>query len=669
MKYPINKTYLLWGILGLVLAGNIFFYCIIPDREEEMFKEAMLQAHGNREELEKVLKYYEKEPEKLEAAKFLIRNMSGLYSYTGEMLDSFRIALDQYVDSYSYDKKRFGYLENFPYEQVRLRYDIETITAEYLIENIEYSFKVWKEMAWGKHIPMDHFCELILPYRIGNEPLTHWKKELYEKLHPVMDSIYQGSDAIAACDSMSKYLNQQWWVYCDELNGPDMSAEYLFQKRIGDCEAVSAFTTFAMRAVGIPVAMDTYIYSAEFANMHCWNVVLDSIGVSIPFMIGEFAPERGGYFNRKMGKAYRHTFAIQSGQLEKLSENKLSHSLNNCRLKDVTNVYRGCNKVVVPCDFILTEEVGAVFLGLFTPNGWIAIGEAEKYHKRKATFRNIEPGPVYIPLYRYKDLEIEAGYPFRLDAQTGKVIIYSPQTQTEVIKLLRKYPAASSVETYMRRMTNGRFEAANQSDFRDATILFELGVKEWPHRVYNEYNVTIDDKFRYVRYISNKNYPGDVAEVAWYNSPDAKQKLTGTLISTPAYRDQPECDPRNAIDNDPLTFFSSEESPGWVGLDLKTPQRIGKILFMPRNDDNFIRKGDEYELFYFSKYGWCSLGKKKAFRTELFYQNVPRNAVFWLRDLTRGKEEQIFTYENGKQYFNHYRETRPETKASNALQK
>jgi hypothetical protein len=29
--------------------------------------------------------------------------------------------------------------------------------------------------------------------------------------------------------------------------------------------------------------------------------------------------------------------------------------------------------------------------------------------------------------------------------------------------------------------------------------------------------------------------------------------------------------------------------------------------------------------------------------------HVPKNSVLWLRDLTKGREERIFTYENGKQ--------------------
>lgn len=36
----------------------------------------------------------------------------------------------------------------------------------------------------------------------------------------------------------------------------------------------------------------------------------------------------------------------------------------------------------------------------------------------------------------------------------------------------------------------------------------------------------------------------------------------------------------------------------------------------------------------------------------LVYHNAPRHALFWLRDLTAGKEEQTFVYFNGKQYFN-----------------
>ena len=105
------------------------------------------------------------------------------------------------------------------------------------------------------------------------------------------------------------------------------------------------------------------------------------------------------------------------------------------------------------------------------------------------------------------------------------------------------------------------------------------------------------------------------------------------------------------MDGDPLTFFTSSEKPGWVGLDLNTPKQVGSIRYTPRNDDNFVRVGDKYELFYFSADGWKSLGVKVAEEPKLIYNNVPSHALYWLRDLTRGNEEQVFTYCDNKQIF------------------
>ncbi len=104
------------------------------------------------------------------------------------------------------------------------------------------------------------------------------------------------------------------------------------------------------------------------------------------------------------------------------------------------------------------------------------------------------------------------------------------------------------------------------------------------------------------------------------------------------------------FDDDYLTFFNAAESHGvWVGLDLGKPQRISTIKFLPRNDDNFIHEGDLYELFYFDK-GWTSLGQQTGSDYQvLIYEKAPTNALFWLRNLTHGKEERPFIYENGKQ--------------------
>jgi hypothetical protein len=128
--------------------------------------------------------------------------------------------------------------------------------------------------------------------------------------------------------------------------------------------------------------------------------------------------------------------------------------------------------------------------------------------------------------------------------------------------------------------------------------------------------------------------------------------LAGTFIGTEGSVERGEkLTPNAAFDDDVLTYFSSDQDSGaWVGLDLGKPAQINRIRYLPRNDDNNIRSGDLYELFYWNKGQWNSLGKQTGDDTHvLICDNCPSNALFLLHNHTRGKEERIFTYENGKQ--------------------
>lgn len=57
----------------------------------------------------------------------------------------------------------FAYLKQFSCKQLEQEFDAKVITATYLIENIDYSFKVWEQRPWGKYISFDDFCEFLLP--------------------------------------------------------------------------------------------------------------------------------------------------------------------------------------------------------------------------------------------------------------------------------------------------------------------------------------------------------------------------------------------------------------------------------------------------------------------------------------------------------------------------
>lgn len=107
----------------------------------------------------------------------------------------------------------------------------------------------------------------------------------------------------------------------------------------------------------------------------------------------------------------------------------------------------------------------------------------------------------------------------------------------------------------------------------------------------------------------------------------------------------------NVYDGDPYTSFDYyQPSGGWAGLDLGKPQTIRKIVFTPRNRDNFIRQGDEYELFYDSLGYWISAGRQTAASDSLLYR-VPQGALLYLKNHSRGNDERIFEYSDGKQVY------------------
>jgi hypothetical protein len=88
--------------------------------------------------------------------------------------------------------------------------------------------------------------------------------------------------------------------------------------------------------------------------------------------------------------------------------------------------------------------------------------------------------------------------------------------------------------------------------------------------------------------------------------------------------------------------------PIWIGMELDSATTVTHVGICPRNDKNGIYEGMEYELFYWDD-DWISLGKKVATTDKIRFDEIPENAVLWLRNLDEAEEERIFTLKDGKQ--------------------
>jgi len=599
-------------------------------------------AGENRRELEKVLEYYSDDSLKFRAACFLIENMPRWYAYDGWQLDTLEVLMrkDREGIFSKDDKMRWN---SFDYHALNKIYDSKVITSEYLIENIDLAFQEWQKRPWNKSLSFDDFCDLILPYRIGNERLSDWRSLYNAYYGNLLDSIYTGSDVLEACKCINDELNRQSYKYSVEWNVPHNRADYLFETRIGYCREVSDLIQYAMRSCGIPVAADFMPYSPDYRYSHEWNVVRDTTGRYIQFGFDGLDPVRDKVMDdgRRKGKVYRYCYALQNEReiLRKHSGWNIGGA-EGLYWKDVTSEYFGHNQAVVN---VFTTGKPFIGLSVFSTNGWQIIGEGVCKNSGKAIFDNIEPSIIYVPASQNNGVK-PAGYPFMLDSE-GNVEEFVPDTvNLEKVILKRKMPLIPRVAAWGYSQIEARIEGDTNINFKKLKLITEI--KDTMDYTFQVFRGLCSEPVKYIRYVPPVGLL-QLAELRLYQDTALKNEIKITPLTDVTYV-------KKVIDGDILSYIY-RKSKGLIEpliFSLDSLQQIKRLYFIARTDDNYVWKGDAYELLYFDgKKGWKSLGVKIATSKQICF-DAPRNALLWLRNRTKGREEQVFIYKNNKQWFN-----------------
>lgn len=588
------------------------------------------RAGKNRAELEKVLEHYAGDELKYKAACYLIKHMENCYFYADPRIDSLkslRWMATVYREGPWLDSVKRVW-SHFSYRDTRKVYDAEVITADYLIDNIDHAFEVWGKRPWAKYYSFDDFCEYVLPYRIANEPLEAWRRVYYDRYAATVDSMYGGSDVLEVVKAVRKKFKEEGFIWNTHFSLPHCGGLFLLDHHTGQCPESCDITVYILRALGIPVGTDCYIASPYISGAHSWTILRDTTGLFVPFWITQTEPERGADDGRPKGKVFRKQYW---GQLE-----------------DVTAEYFGKNsaKVKIQCP----PEVKEVSLCIFSCGAMTAVDRAERAGQ-EVTFHNLEPGIRFLPMYQKSKGGVysAAGYPFSLD-KDGKVHTYVPDTlHTRTAELFRKYPLHIQMKEYVAALTGSIIEGARSADFRQTVLLAHI--KDTIRTNYVWLDSLPDSPVRYIRITPPGVRYTEIAEIAFYGKDGLK--LDAELYRIPAAMDLRHTG-NYMTDGDILSYYQSkEQNREPITVDLKKECRVDRIHIVPRNDDNFIRPGDEYELFYQNgAEGWISLGRQTAVTDRLKYDRIPSGAVLWLRDLSRGREEQLFILkEHGEQFF------------------
>jgi hypothetical protein len=670
------------AVFVLLIAGSICFTWHNYRRNHPPYSpeinRVLFMAGDNRSQLEKVLKHYSRNPSdslKFRAAEFLIANMPGKYSLEYDAPFEDVMALYTRWDEH---ENRQEVHEVFGVNKEQVKEDVKHITADYLINNIELSFKVWREQPWGKDVPFDVFCEEILPYRVANEPLENWREKILASFSKLNRSFKEqpGIKAVDACITVNRQLPRLKLF----ARMPAMNYSMIMTTMRGMCNEMSALAVFSMRALGIPVAQEQTPKWPRRNVGHTWNSVYDSAGRRFSFMGTEAIPGVGHHGSRMpKSKVYRLTYAIQNNI--NLDNADIPPSLRNRCMKDVSEEYnrafvapfdrkekaaalssdslpirrqsvihnslykRGLGIVLdplpakgvgveIPIKYPPTNNTGYAYLAAIGENTWHIVGWG-KTDSKNIHFGTAGRNILYLPLYYENDSQTPANYPFIIN-DNDSVLVFEPDTGN--YRQLLATVIFPSNNTLMKRMENGVFEGANRSDFSDAQVLYT--VKKIDGAYFYTAKIRNSARFRYVRYVSPENSHCNVAEIGFYNS--TGEKLSGKPVGIPEMHPNQGKTNDKAFDGDISTFYEAEQPGGaWTGLDLGKPQTISTIRYFPRDEGNGIYEGVSYELYYWNDRRWQFYEKQTATSHTLTFR-VPANALFYLRNATTDKSGKWF---------------------------
>ena len=601
-----------------------------------------------------VLSHYKTDtnPLKEKAARFLLDNLTGRYAIEGERYKRYSDTIKRYYLNADTLHKKLISVKNGSYGENSVK-DINGLTPSYLIDNIDRAFAALDKSEWKDQVSFNDFCEYILPYRIGNEPLENWRKEICQDtvFKITGDTIFSFSDLKTAATYFIKIHSRAHktlkLMYGENsANIPDLPYSVLNLLTTGTCANLMQISSLACRAAAIPIANDFTPHWANAALGHNWSALITSFG-SIPFDFP--VQDRLGIYKEKdriPSKVYRHTFSEnakshvkQRGYCEFLSE-----VFNDPRLIDVTDLYMQTNDIQIPVLFKPDKNKFA-YLSVSDRLNWVPVGWGT-LKNGLSNYPKVGVNTVFLPVTASVSGTQPLNYPFIL-SENGGIQYFKPDTKNlRRVELLRKYTLSSSAVAYFYRIVHGKFQGASNSNFKNPEDLGEI-VKA-PPVLFDELKPKTIKKFRFVRYISRKKGYCNIAEINFFSAEN--EPITGKVIGTECHQGGPNENTIDKVfDGDVLTYYiSCSPDSGWVGLDFGKPELISKIVYAPRNDDNYINKGNLYELFYWNN-EWKSLGKKVATDQILIYEGVPSNCLLFLKNHTKGREERIFTYENGRQ--------------------
>ena len=632
--------------------------CAGCSKDGKYLRYALRSAGDNRAQLEAVLEHYSKvdrDPEKLEAARYLISNMPAHFSYrdTAAINGYYSKALGILGTGPSPDWQRdtLRQIGDRDYSGIMrdVITDVKVMTADYLIYSIDHAFEQWRTRPWARHLTFSEFRDWILPYKVTDmqsldawrDTLSHYYGDSISKV-PAADvernSIYNAIEIVRneLHSNQSEIGHRVMWE--DRSSIPMRSADTWVRMTYGSCKDYVTLGTAVFRSMGFPAVVDEIPAWGRNSDGHSWYVFLDDRGREQATMNSTIIGAGFQFYPyERIPKVWRNTFAINRDIVKYRNTAKYVHPFDICR-EDVTDRYNRTSdlSIVINRDIKLVDRK-YVYIGMAVNNmgpQWKVLDYGVLQCGR-ACFKKMGRNMLYIALGYTDEGLVPISRPFILDTDgTVEYLETRPDVKRVSMDIRRKYYESSNVVEMRRRLLGGRFQCSDRPDFRDALTLYEIDTTAIPHLI----GMNVPHGYRYWRYLSPDGSWGSLSEIAFLD--EEGNRMEGRRIANPEAGDDAI---ERAYDGDMLSNFEINQPDGnWVGMDMGKPVKVAYASVSPRSDDNDVCPGNEYELLAFEGNRWQSLGVRVADDNSLHFDNIPINTLLWLRNYTRGHDERPF---------------------------
>lgn len=459
--------------------------------------------------------------------------------------------------------------------------------------------------------------------------------------NPYSNSIFKIGSCLAEAMHVYKQCGQFSFFPYEGSILPKLSS--LMTGKTGNCREEACYMVTLCRSLGIPSAVDFTPNWGNRSQSHLWSAIINPDGTATPFYMDRIPGDTMHYSHiYRKPKIYRHRFRLNRQIFDDMKgEKEVPPLFVAPDFIDVTNEYTPGTDVerVVPKG---VEDGRIAYICVFDKHSWAPVHYG-RISGGNVLFTSMGRNILYIA-GTYKDGKIcPFGVPFIIE-ENGRIRdVNINMRHSGKMTLLRKYPFFGKDDYFNYLMAGGNFQGANRADFSDAVTMF------WHDGITDgnwcEAEIKENRRFKYLRYIGPYGSHCNINELEFYSKKGTK--ISGTIIGTEGESGHTK---ETVFDGDILTGFNGNSPDGhWVGLKLSSPEAVGKLRYIPRNDGNCIEAGDTYELLYWSRGQWVSFGKLVAKSNSVTFTKVPSGGLYLLRNLTKGHEERIFTYEKGNQ--------------------